>query len=180
MILTYDECIEKYGSDYSIKKEVELGNLYKKEKWFYSTQEDCNELEFILAKYPRAIFTGESAYYFMGLTEVMPSKYYLATKRTDTRIKAENIKQVFVNEDIFEVGKTKIEYQKHIIPIYSLERLLVDLIRFKSKFPFDYYKEIIHSYREAVGSLDFYLIEECASKYKMKETILKSIKLEVL
>lgn len=67
-----------------------------------------------------------------------------------------------------------------MIPIYSIERLLVDVIRFKGKYPFDYYKEIIHSYREAIGSLDFYMIEECASKYKMKDSILEAIKLEVL
>ncbi len=180
MILTYEDCVNKYGSDYLIKKEIEAGNLFKQEKGYYSLQENCDEMELILAKYPRAVFTGESAYYLMKLTGVEPDKYVLATKRTDSRIKDKNIKQVFVNDEAFDIGKTEIEYKNLMIPIYSLERLLVDLIRFKSKYPFDYYKEIIRNYREITGSLDFYLIEECASKFKMERTILESIQLEVL
>ncbi len=180
MILTYEDCIKKYGSDYLIKKEIEAGNLFKQEKGYYSLQENCDEMELILAKYPRAIFTGESAYYLMKLSEVKPDKYVLATKRTDSRIKDKKIKQVFANDEAFDIGKTEIEYKDLMIPIYSLERLLVDLIRFKSKYPFDYYKEIIRNYREITGSLDFYLIEECASKFKMERTILESVQLEVL
>lgn len=180
MILTYDECIKRYGSDWWIKKEIKDGKLYKIEKGIYSLEKDYNEIEFILAKYPRAIFTGESAYYYMGLTNVIPDKYVLATRRNDTRMKEKYIKQVFMDENLFDAGKIKIEYKNIMIPIYSIERLLVDVIRFKGKYPFDYYKEIIHSYREAIGSLDFYMIEECASKYKMKDSILEAIKLEVL
>ena len=34
MILTYKECIEKYGSDYQIKKEMKAGKLFQKEKGY--------------------------------------------------------------------------------------------------------------------------------------------------
>lgn len=180
MIITYDECIKRYGSDYSIRKELKENRLYKIEKGFYSLQKNYDEMEFILAKYPRAVFTGESAYYYMGLTNVKPVKYVLATRRNDTRMKENYIKQVFMDENLFDAGIIKIEYENITIPIYSIERLLVDLVRFKGKYSFDYYKEIIHSYREAIGSLDFYLIEECASRYKMNDSILEAIKLEVL
>jgi hypothetical protein len=32
MLLTYKECIERFGSDYTIKKEIAKGNLFQKEK----------------------------------------------------------------------------------------------------------------------------------------------------
>jgi hypothetical protein len=32
MLLTYKECIERFGSDYMIKKEIAKGNLFQKEK----------------------------------------------------------------------------------------------------------------------------------------------------
>jgi len=32
MILTYKECIEKYGSDYQIKKEMKAGKLSKRKR----------------------------------------------------------------------------------------------------------------------------------------------------
>lgn len=47
------------------------------------------------------------------------------------------------------------EYRGLMISIYGQERLLVDLIRTKSKLPFDYYKEIIGSYRSRAESMDF-------------------------
>ena len=180
MILTYKECIEKYGSDYQIKKEMKAGKLFQKEKGYYSLQKSCSEIEMIITKFPRAIYTGESAYYYFGLTDVIPDKHYLATKRTDSRIKDENVRQVFVKDDIFEIGKTKMEYRGLIFSIYGQERLLVDLIRTKSKLPFDYYKEIIGSYRSRAESMDFFLIEEYASKFRTKKAIMNAIQLEIL
>lgn len=180
MILTYKECIEKYGSDYQIKKEMKAGKLFQKEKGYYSLQKSCSEIEMIITKFPRAIYTGESAYYYFGLTDVIPDKHYLATKRTDSRIKDENVRQVFVKDDIFEIGKTKMEYRGLMLSIYGQERLLVDLIRTKSKLPFDYYKEIIGSYRSRVESMDFFLIEEYASKFRTKKAIMNAIQLEIL
>lgn len=32
MLLTYKECIKRYGTDYRIKKEIEAGRLFQKEK----------------------------------------------------------------------------------------------------------------------------------------------------
>ena len=66
MILTYRQCLEKYGTDYRIKKAIEAGILFQKEKGLYSDKKICSELELMTAKYPRAIFAGSSAYYFMA------------------------------------------------------------------------------------------------------------------
>lgn len=76
---------------------------------------------------------------------MIPDEYTLATKRTEARIKNSTIRQVYVKDDIFDIGKTQMEYRGITVSIYSLERLLVDLIRLKQKYPFDYYKEIIES-----------------------------------
>lgn len=180
MILTYKECIERYGSDYHIKKELEAGRLFQKEKGYYSLQKNCGEIEMIIAKYPRAVYTGESAYYYMGLTDVIPEEHVIATRRTDSRIKDEQVRQIFVKDDLFELGKTEMQYRGLTIPIYGRERLLVDLIRAKAKLPFDYYKEIIGSYRELAESMDFFLIEEYASKFRTRKSIMNAIQLEVL
>ena len=87
MILTYKDCIKKYGSDYMIKKELEQGKLFQKSKGVYSEEENCSELEIITVKYPRAVFAGASAYYYYGLTDTIPDEYVLATRRSDSRIK---------------------------------------------------------------------------------------------
>ena len=180
MILTYKECIEKYGSDYMMKKELAAGRLFQKSKGIYSDVQNCSEIACIVAKYPRAIFTGESAFYYYGLTDVIPDKYVLATKRSDSRMKSENIHQIFVKDDIFEIGKSTMEYRGVTINIYSLERLLVDIIRLKKKIPFDYYKEVIGNYREIAYKLDFFAVETYASKFRTNKSIMNAIQLEVL
>ncbi len=180
MVLTYKQCIERYGSDYLIKKEIREGRLFQKEKGIYSDKKLCSELDLITAKYPRAVFAGASAYYYHGLTDVIPEYYYLATRRGDTRIKDRRVKQIFVNDDLFEVGRCIIEYQNTQIQIYSKECLLVDLVRFKNKMPFDYYKEIISNYRRIIDELDFFSIEDYASMLKQGNKIMDAIQLEVM
>lgn len=180
MVLTYKDCIERFGSDYMIKKEISAGKLFQKGKGLYSDQALCSELEIITVKYPRAVFTSESAYYYYGLTDVIPDYYFLATKRDSTRIKDKAIKQIFVKDNLYEFGKSILEYQGTKISIYSKERLLVDLIRFKTRMPFDYYKEIIGNYRRIIDELDFFCIEDYADMLKNRKKIMEAIQLEVM
>lgn len=136
MVLTYKDCIERYGSDYLLKKEISEGRLFQKEKGIYSFQKSCSELEIIGIKYPRSVFTGESAFYYHSLTDVIPDYYYLATIRTDSRIRDKRVKQSFLKNEIFEMGKTKIQRNDVKINIYSIERMLIELMRFRSKLKF--------------------------------------------
>lgn len=180
MVLTYKQCIEKYGSDHMLKKEIAEGNLFQKEKGIYSLGRNCSELEIISAKYPKTVFTGESAFYYHGLTDVIPDFYHLATVRTDGRIKDERVKQTFLKEDIFDMGQVKISYHNTEICIYNLERMLIELVRFRGKLPFDYYKEIIGSYRNRVETMDIAKVEEYAAKFKHSDKMMQVIELEVL
>ncbi len=131
-------------------------------------------------KYSKAVFTGESAFYYHGLTDVIPDFYYLATVRTDGRIKDKRVKQSFQKEDIFDVGRIKMSYHNTEICIYNLERMLIELVRFRGKLPFDYYKEIIGTYRNCVGKMDIAKVEEYADKFISSGKLMKIIELEVL
>ena len=180
MILTYKDCIEKYGSDHLLKKEIAEGRLFQKEKGIYSLQKSCSELEIISIKYPHSVFTGESAFYYHSLTDVIPDYYYIATLRTDSRIRDSRIKQSFVKSEIFEIGMTKMQRNNVEINIYSQERMLIELMRFRSKMPFDYYKEIISSYRNKVETMDITLVEEYADHFKNADKMMDMIQMEVL
>ena len=180
MLLTYQECLEKYGSDYQMKKEIRSGNLFMKEKGIYSTIRNVSEIEVIMLKYPRAICTGRSAFYYHSLADVIPDHYYLATKRTDTRINDSRIVQSFIKDDIFDAGITEIKYNNSTVRIYDIERMLVELMRFKTKLPMDYYKEIVRNYRNLSFELDFGLVEEYASMFKDGSMLMKMVQMEIL
>ena len=108
------------------------------------------ELEIIMKKYPNAILTLNSAFYYYGLTDTIPDHYYVATPKSNRKIEDVRVKQIYENSNAFEMGKTTIEYDGVDITIYNEERLLIELIRNKRKFSFDLYKEIISNYRKLI------------------------------
>ena len=57
MLLSYQECIVKYGSDYKLKKELAAGSLFLKEKGVYSTRRNSSEIDIIMHKYDKARFS---------------------------------------------------------------------------------------------------------------------------
>ena len=110
-------------STYQLNKAIKNKELFKVDKGLYSDVEFVNPLEIISKKYPNAIFTSDSAYYYYDLTDVIPDYFYLATKRSDSRISDKNIKQVFIPNDLFDFGKTQIEVENIRINIYDEERM---------------------------------------------------------
>lgn len=179
MLYFRNELDKDIYSTYQLNKAIENKKLFKMDKGLYSDIEFVNPLEVICKKYPNAIFASDSAYYFYDLTDVIPDYFYLATKRTDTRISDKNIKQMFIPNDLFEFGKTQIKVENVIINIYDEERMLVELIRKKNLIPFDYYKEIITNYRKKIDKLDIYKIQEYISYYKNESSLYDTLMREV-
>ena len=153
MLYTHKELLNKYKSNYQIEKAVKQQKIFKIEKGIYSTNKNVHYLEVITKKYPNAIITGESAYYYHNLTDVIPDKIYLATKRNAVRIKDKRIKQVLVSDKLFALGKEQLLFEGVHINIYDKEKMLIELIKNKSNISFDYYKEIILNYRNIVDEL---------------------------
>jgi predicted transcriptional regulator of viral defense system len=179
MIQTYKEVERLYKTDYQIKKAIADGELFKIERGLYSNEQFANPLEIIGVKYPHAIFTMDSAFYFHGLTDVIPDKMHLAVKRDSTKIKNHNIVQVFVLEKLLDIGRMKIVFDGVTINIYNKERMLIELVRNKKRIPFDYYKEIISSYRRISSDLVVQDIEDYITEFDTEDYIFKTIQEEV-
>ena len=153
MLYTHKELLNEYKSNYQVKKAVKEEKIFKIEKGIYSNKKNVHYLEVIAKKYPQAIITGESAYYYHNLTDVIPDKICLATKRNAVRIKDKRIKQFFVNDNLFELGKENIIFEGVSITIYNKEKMLIELIKNKKSISFDYYKEVILNYRNIAHDL---------------------------
>lgn len=179
MLYTRKEISKKYKSTYQLNKALESKKIFKIQNGIYSDQEYVNPLAVISKKYPNFIFTMDSAFYYHNLTDVIPDKFCLATKQTSIRINDLDIKQYFVDDELFEVGKITLNIENVEINIYNKERMLVELIRKKNQIPFDYYKEIIANYRKIVNKLDSFKITEYISHYKNEETLYERLQSEV-
>ena len=179
MILLYKDLIKQYKSDYEIKKIIREGNLFKIEKGIYSESNNVNYLEVITKKYPNAIFTMDSAFYYHNLTDVIPDKEYLALRRDSTKINDDRIKTVYYQDKIFEIGKSTMKVNNVDIQIYDKERMLIELIRNRNNLGFDYYKEIIGNYRDIKETLNSKKIAEYISKFAIEDHLYDVIMKEV-
>ena len=179
MLLTYSECIQKYGSKYNLHKKVENKEIYQLEKGIYSDVRSVSELQIISKKYPEAIFTLNSAFYYHNLTDKIPDKYYLATSRGASKISDSRIIQIFDNGNGLRLGAENIKYEDTYIYMYKKERMLIELLRNKNKLPFDYYKEILNNYRKIIDELDIQLIQDLVIESPKSRMIMESLQLEV-
>ena len=179
-MLSRAECIKEYGSDYQIRKRINAGELYLVGKALYSKQPDIPYLAVLAYKYPRAVLTMHNAFYMHGLTDVIPDEYDLATGRDDAKIHEDNVNQFFVPKEFFRTGVENIDYKGYAIPVYSKERMLIELLRYKSKLPFDYYKEIILNYRKIMPRLNVQQIQDYALESPKSVRVLELLQTEVL
>lgn len=148
MIYLYKELTKKGYSDYQIKKLVREKQLYMVEKGVYSVKEEYDPLEVITKKHPNAIVTLETACYCYRLLSKLHLPYVIATKQKDRKILDERVKQIFMTDTLYPIGKSKITYQSYPIHIYDLERLLIEVVRNKTNLDYEVYQEIIKSYQK--------------------------------
>lgn len=179
MMFTYKQCLERCGSDYQIKLAIEKGELFFIEKGIYSDVSDVSTLEILTIKYPKAILTMDTAFYYHGLTDVIPDQYWIATNKYSRKLRDKRIQQMFVHPDILDVGVTTMKKKKMEFKIYDKERMLIELLRYKNKLPYDYYKEILGKYRDIIHSLDIERIQEYASTFPKSKMIMEALDLEV-
>jgi len=179
-MLVREDCLREYGSDYYIQKKIEEGELFRIDKGIYSLSENVPTMALLSRKYPNAVVTMGSAFYYYGLTDVIPEICSMATSRDAAKIPDKRVKQYFVANDFFPEGVTTAKYQGYDITIYDKERMLIELLRYKSKLPFDYYKEVILSYRRILPTLNIQKIQDYAFAAPKSNKILELLQLEVL
>lgn len=176
---TRSECLKEYGSDYFINQMVAEGKLFRIDKGIFSEKERVPELALLSYKYPRAIITMETAYYLYGLTDEVPDKCTMATKREAAPIVDSRIKQIFIPKELLELGATTIDFKGYDIRIYDRERMLIELVRYNSKLSFNYYKEILGNYRRILPQLNAEKIRNYAEAVPKSDKVIRTLRTEV-
>lgn len=166
MIYLYKDLIKKGYSDYQIKKLVQNRQLYMVEKGVYSVKELYDSLEVITKKHPNAIVTLETACYCYKLLSHHKLPYTVATKQKDRKILDERVKQIFMTDSLYAIGKSTITYQSYPIHIYDLERLLIEVVRNKTNLDYETYQEIIESYQKLSRLLNLEKLNSYMKNFK--------------
>jgi hypothetical protein len=179
MIYTLQKAMETFGSRYQIRKALAEKRLFVMRRGFYSDETPLRDEAALSLFYPGVIFTLNSAFFLYDLTDALPDFFYVSSQRNSLRITDPDIKQSFQDKAIFSLGDSSLATPTGVVRIYDKERLLIELIRFQSRFPYDYYKEIIRNYRDTSSSLDPNKIARYTSHFKNGEKILRRILKEV-
>ena len=169
MLKTTSELLYMYGSHYKISKAVSAGKLFKIGHGLYSDEAaELSELEAICAAYPNAVLTAESAFAYHGLSDYVPDRYSFATPLNAHRIRNEKVKQSYMTSDIVKIGVSEIKTKSGVIRIYDKERMLIELFRLKNKFPPDYFREVVNSYRGLAKEegIDFRALASYCRRFK--------------
>ena len=174
------ECLLEYGSDYKIQQMVKEGRLFRVGRALYSEEEHVPVLAVLARQYPKAVVTMRNAFYMHGLTDAIPDGYDLATDRDAAKIRDKRVKQFFSPAGFFELGVTTRDYKGYPIRLYSKERMLVELLRYKSKLPFDYYKEILLNYRGIMPQLNIQAVQDYAYEAPKSRKVMEALQMEVL
>ena len=94
--------------------------------------------------------------------------------------KNDNVEQYFMNNGLISIGVTTIKHNNIDTPIFNKERMLIEVVRYKNKLPFDYYKEVINYYRNHIEEIDVSLVLDYLESFPKKRLLTKTIQLEVL
>jgi hypothetical protein len=146
----------------------------------HSEEKDVPYLALLHFKYPNAIVTMSTAFYLHGLTDVIPDCYDLATDRDAVKIRDKKVRQFFLQREVCDLGSETMDYKGYEIRIFCKERMLIELIRYKSKLPMDYYKEILLNYRKMMPVLNVQLIQDYAVASPKSSRVLEILQTEVL
>lgn len=171
MIIRHKDLVNKGYSPYQIKKLVNEKKLFFVKKGVYSTDNNVNYFEVITKKHPNAIFTLETACYIYKLKKQLPDVYYVSSKQKDRKMKEEYIKQIFMKDELYNIGINNMTYMNVNIKAYDLERLLIEIVRNKTNIDNDSYREIIENYSKISKLLNKRKLESYLPNFKNPKII---------
>lgn len=169
MVYTYIELKKKGLNNYQIKKMVENETLYKIKEGVYSNEKEPSFLEYMTKIHPNSIVTLSSAFHYYGLLKKEPEFLYLATVQKARKIKDDRVKQIFMSDHLYKIGVVPMTYKSIAFKTYSLERLLIELVRYKTDFQYETYQEIMKSYKRILKLLNKNKLEEYMQFFKDKK-----------
>jgi len=161
MVKTFQECLSEFGSEYAIRGELAAGRLFR------------------VGHGLKAVVCLDSAFFYQGLTDVVPDALHLATARSAVRIRDANVRQHFVPAKLLDVGRTILVRNGTELRTYDLERLAIDAVRMRARLPYELYKEVVLSLRARSTDLYPAKIADYLEAFPRKDSVLDAIEKEI-
>lgn len=160
---------------------VAEGKLERVDRGVYVSNDSIeDELYAMQTKYPKLIYSHETALYFYGLSDRTPFEYSASVPSGYKVVPnvADRFKIYYIKKEFHELGaETLISPLGNEIKVYNIERTICDLIRSRNRIDIQIRNEALKRFAK-LKSVDYLKLIDYAKKLKI-EVVLKKY-LEVL
>ncbi len=128
------------------------GFLERVRNGYYSLADaDAISEELLLAKlFPKGIVCAESALFHYGYSDFAPRKWSIAVPRSMSRTKLEDhilpLQAYYVQQDIYELGKTSEIFNGVMLPVYDRERTICDCFKYRTRLDTETFNKALNAY----------------------------------
>lgn len=139
-------------SNYDIAKLCKDGVIERIRNGFYQLPDNYNisEEQLISSLLPYGIVCVESALFHYGYSDFTPREWSIAVPRTYrnqiSNIQELSVKAYYIQKNIFDVGKTKDDFNGVTLPVYDRERTICDCFKYRSKLDNEIFNKALNAY----------------------------------
>lgn len=139
-------------SNYDIAKLCKDGVIERIRNGFYQLPDNYNisEEQLISSLLPYGIVCVESALFHYGYSDFTPREWSIAVPRTYrnqiSNIRELPVKAYYIQKNIFDVGKTKDDFDGVTLPVYDRERTICDCFKYRTKLDSETFNKALNAY----------------------------------
>ena len=113
-------------------------------------QNEATEEQMLATLIPQGIVCVESALFYYGYSDFTPRKWSVAVPRTISRTKLNvddlPLQTYFVQQDLYELGKTTGDFHGVTLPVYDRERTICDCFKYRSRLDTELFSKALNAY----------------------------------
>ena len=113
-------------------------------------QNEATEEQMLVTLIPQGIVCVESALFYYGYSDFAPRKWSVAVPRTISRTKLDvdalPLQTYFVQQDLYELGKTTGDFHGVTLPVYDRERTICDGFKYRSRLDTELFSKALNAY----------------------------------
>ena len=113
-------------------------------------QNEATEEQMLATLIPQGIVCVESALFHYGYSDFAPRKWSVAVPRTISRTKLDvdalPLQTYFVQQDLYELGKTTGNFHGTTPPVYDKERTICDCFKYRSRLDTELFSKALNAY----------------------------------
>ncbi len=112
--------------------------------------EEISEEQLLAALIPKGIVCVESALFHYGYSDFAPRKWSIAIPRSMSRTKlhvdALPLQPYYMQQEIYELGRTTGNFHGVLLPVYDRERTICDCFKYRTRLDNEMFSKALNAY----------------------------------